>query len=447
MQAPPALSRPMDFAILFGLILANGLFAMSEIALVTSRRARLQRLATEGDRAAVAAIELGDQPTRFLSTIQIGITSIGILSGIFGETALATPFALWMQEQGIEKEASEFAATALVVLVITYFAIVFGELVPKRIGQISPEPIARLVARPMLFLAWATSPFVRLLSLSTDLLLKLLGVKTNREDAVTEEEIHAMIAEGSDAGVIEKQEHAMLRNVFRLDERQLGSLMVPRSDIAFLDIEDPAAVNLRKVQESSHARFPVVKGDWDEVLGIASSKDLLVRALDGRELLLEECLQPALFLPESVDGMELVEHFRSSHTEIGLVVDEYGEIIGLVTMRDVIEAITGEFKPASAEEAWAVRREDGSWLLDGLIPVPELKDRLGLATVPEEDRHRYHSLSGMFMLLLGHVPKTGDCVHWEDWRFEVVDMDGKRIDKVLAVSGASVSPGVAMPPP
>ena len=421
-----------EVLILLGLILLNGLFAMSEIALVTSRKARLQKLVDEGDSAAAAALALGEDPNRFLSTIQIGITSIGILNGIVGEAALAAPFADWMETLGASQPWSDYAATGLVVVVVTYVSIVVGELVPKRLGQFSPEGIARIVARPMSWLSVATRPFVRLLSVSTELLLKLLGARTASGPSVTEEEIHALLAEGSQSGVIEHSEHAMVRNVFRLDDRQISSLMVPRPDIVWLDIADPLEENLAKVAGTVHSRFPVCRDGLDEVLGFIHTKQLLARSLTGQPFDLSEGLQPALFVPETLSGMELLENFRTSNAHIALVIDEYGEIQGLITLQDLLEAITGEFGSPDDENSWAVQREDGSWLLDGLIPIPELKDRLGLRAVPEEERARYQALSGMLMLMLGRMPQVGDIVVWENWRFEIVDMDGKRIDRVLA---------------
>ncbi len=422
----------MEIAILLGLILMNGVFAMSEIALVTARKARLQKLSEAGDASASAAIELGDDPNRFLSTVQIGITSIGILNGIVGEATLAHPFSVWLQRVGVEGWLSEYLATGLVVVSITYFTIVLGELVPKRLGQISPEPIARMVARPMLLLAVLTKPFVRLLSASTQLVLRTFGVSERTEPSVTQEEINLMLAEGSSAGVIEHHEHQMVRNVFRLDDRQIASLMVPRSDIVYFDVNEPLEENLRRFEGSDHSRFPVVRGGWDEVLGVANSRQLLAQTLRGEKLSLIENLQPAVFVPESLTGMELLENFKNSGVQLAFIVDEYGEVQGIVTLQDVMEAITGEFKTHRAEDAWAVQREDGSWLLDGLIPVPELKDRLALNGVPEEERGRYNTLSGMLMLLLGRLPQTADRCEWEDWTFEIVDLDGKRIDKVLA---------------
>lgn len=422
----------MEALVLVALILLNGAFAMSEIALLSARRSRLARLAAEGDGAAGVAMQLGEEPTRFLSTVQIGITAISILNGIVGESVLAAPFAAWLQTFGIEQQISEAGATALVVVVITYVTIVVGELVPKRIAQINAEGIARLVARPIQALATVSRPFVRLLSFSTDAILRLMGKHGARAAAVTEEDIHALLEEGSEAGVIEKQEHDMVRNVFRLDDRQIGSLMIPRADIVYLDLELPLESNLDRVAESEHSRFPVCRGGLHDILGIIATKQLFNQMHRNRQPDLAAQLQPCVYVPESLTGMELLEQFRASATHMVFVIDEYGEIQGLVTLQDVLEAVTGEFQPRNADEAWAVQREDGSWLLDGLIPLPELKDRLDLDAVPEEDRGRYHTLSGMMMWLLGRLPHTGDKAKWERWQLEVVDLDGKRVDKVLA---------------
>lgn len=423
----------MEVAILFALILLNGLFAMSEIALVTARKARMQKLVDEGDHAAAAAVKLGEDPTRFLSTIQIGITSIGVLNGIVGEAALAAPLSDWLSSLGVAVPYSTYGATGLVVVVITYFSIVVGELVPKRLGQTHPETLARLVARPINWLAIATKPFVRLLSISTHALLRLLGVKDNGQNAVTEDEIHAMLAEGTTAGVIESHEHAMVRNVFRLDDRQIGSLMVPRGDVIALDVDLPFEENLTRIEQSDHARFPVIKGSLEHVLGVVNARQWLSSALrDADRDLNKQPLAQPLYVPETLTGMELLDNFRLSDVHMAFVIDEYGEVQGIVTLQDLIEAITGEFRPRDPKTSWAVQREDGSWLLDGHIPVPELKDRLGLDAVPEEERGRYHTLSGMIMLLTGRLPKVADTAFWEGWRLEIVDMDGKTIDKVLA---------------
>lgn len=423
----------MELALLVALIVLNGLFAMSEIALIAARKSRLQKLAEDGDHSAAVAIRLGEEPTQFLSTIQIGITAIGILNGIVGEAALAGPLAGLLHSWGIDAKTSAVGATTIVVVIITYFSIVVGELVPKRIAQFNAEGIARLMARPIALLAQLSRPFVALLTVSTDGLLRLLGKKELSSANLTEEDIHAILVEGSQTGVIEKHEHDMVRNVFRLDDRQIASLMTPRSEIVWLDIEAPLEEGLDKLVASDHSRFPVCRGGLHEVLGVISAKRLLKQRLKGEPPeQITEHLQPAVYVPESLTGMKLLEQFRESGMQMVFVVDEYGEILGLVTLQDLLEALAGEFRPRDPEDVWAVQRADGSWLLDGLIPVPELKDRLDLKTVPEEDKGRYHTLSGMIMWLVGRVPHTGDVTEWEGWRLEVVDLDGNRIDKVLA---------------
>ena len=422
----------MDVALLVFLILLNALFAMSEMALTAARKARLAVMVEAGESGAQAAMELHEQPTRWLSTVQVGITSIGILNGIVGDAAFSAPLSAWLHgEYGVPQRIAELSATALVVVSITFLTIIFGELVPKRLGQMFPEVVARHVARPMHWLSGATRPFVWLLSACTEAILKLLGIRESTARAVTEEEIAASLEEGVDAGVIEAHEHQMVRNVFRLDERQIGSMMIPRTEIAWIDVDAPLAHALTIIAEHPHSRFPVCRGGLDDVIGVLSAQRLIAPLAAGQAPMLAELLQPPVFVPETLSGMELLEHFRVSDTQLVFVVDEYGAVQGVITVRDVVEAITGEFAPPSAEGAWAVQREDGSWLMDGLIPVPELKDRLDLRELPEEDRGRYNTLAGMIMLLLGRLPDITDRVEWEGWRFEVVDLDGKRVDKVL----------------
>ena len=439
----------MEVALLIALIIANGLFAMSEIALITARRTRLAKLAAEGNRSAEVALKLAEDPNRMLSTVQIGITSIGILNGIVGEAALAGPIAIWLVGLGVPVGVAGPVATASVVIVITYFTIVVGELVPKRIGQVDPEAISRLVARPMTVLATLSRPFVWALSASTEALLKLIGVRNDDSQRVTEEEIHAMIDEGSSAGIIERDEHAILRNVFRLDERRVGTMMMPKSEMVYLDRQRPLEENLALVVESQYSRFPVCDGGLDRILGFLHSKQLLAQKLADGSTSLDVELEPPLFVPETLTGLELLEGFRQGGRHVALVVDEYGEVQGLVTLYDVFEAIAGELRAPSIEDADAVQREDGSWLLDGLIAIHDLKARLGLDTVPEEEFGRYNALSGMLMLLLGRLPRTGDVAVWENWRFEVVDVDGRRVDKVLAtlVTPAEPAPEPGSGPP
>ncbi|HEX8605193.1 MAG TPA: hemolysin family protein [Pseudoduganella sp.] len=422
----------MEALVLIGLIVLNGVFAMSEIALVTARRGKLMKLAGDGDHAAAAALKLGEDPTRFLSTIQIGITSIGILNGIVGEAVLAAPLSRWFVGLGMGDQPARIIATAGVVIVVTYVSIVIGELVPKRLGQIAPEVVARLVARPMQSLALMTRPFVMLLTGSTHAILRVMGVRQTAQNSVTQEEIHAMLEEGSESGAIEQHQHDMVRNVFRLDDRKLGSLMIPRSDIVYLDMRLTVEENLARLLDSEHSRFPVCDGGLANVLGVVTAKQALAVVAKGQVPDFATIAQPAVYVPETLTGMGLLDQFRASGMQMVFVIDEYGEIEGIVTVQDMLEALTGEFTPRNVEEAWAVVQPDGSWLLAGTIPVHELKDRLALRSVPEEEKGHYHTISGMIMLLLGRLPVAGDTLLWEDWRFVVADMDDKRIDKVHA---------------
>jgi len=422
----------MDLVLLACLILLNGLFAMSEMALTASRKVRLAAMIEAGDAQARAALALHENPTKFLSVVQIGITSIGVLNGIVGEAAFSEPLSAWLHESlRISPKAAAISATGIVVFFITVVTIIFGELVPKRLGQMFPEAVARRVALPMEWLSWIARPLVRLLSWCTVVTLKLLGA-TGTARVVTEEEIAASLEEGLDAGVIEAHEHQMVRNVFRLDDRPVGSMMVPRNEIVWLDVGAPQAAVLEVIGRSEHSRYPVCRGGLGDVLGIVSAQSLLQQTLRGEVLSLTERLQPAVYVPETLSGMELLGQFRVTNVQLVFVVDEYGDVQGVITVRDVLEAITGEFTNPTDRDAWAVQRPDGSWLLDGLIPVPELKDRLHMKGLPEEGRGRYNTLAGMVMLLLGRLAQTADAVEWDGWRFEVVDLDGRRIDKVLA---------------
>ena len=436
----------MEIALLVGLILFNGLFAMAELAILTARQVRLEAAAEKGDAGAIEALKLAADPTRFLSTVQVGITSIGVLSGIIGEATLAVPFEAFLGRLGVEPVYANYIATGLVVLTITYFSIVVGELIPKRIAQTHPELMARLISRPIKWLSIATRPFVHLLSGSTDLLLRLLSIPQRREAEVTEEEIYAVLKEGAESGVLESEERTMMQNLFRLDERKLVSLMVPLSDVTHLDLEDDLATILKTAAAGGHARYPVLRGDWSHVAGILRTKALIHHltastAADGTETggtkpagapPLESLLEEPLFVPESSSALHVLRQLQETAAKMALVVDEYGAVLGIVTLQDLLEAITGRFSAAGLKHEWAVRREDGSWLLEGATPVPELKDILDIRSLPEEERGRYSTLSGMFLLLRGEMPREGEAVEWAGWRFEVVDMDGNAIDKILA---------------
>ena len=438
----------MDFLLIAFLTLLNAVFAMSEMAIASSRKARLTAMAESGDKGAQAALSLMGTPTQFLSTVQVGITSIGVLNGIIGDAAFSGGLSGWLQSMGVTHRAAEISATALVVTVITFITIVFGELVPKRIGQLYPEPVARLVARPMMWVASAAKPFVKLLSICTLAVLKLLRIDNTAGRAVTEEEIAASLEEGVDAGLIEEHEHQMVQNVFLLDDRLLTSLMLPRSDIEWLDASDTLAKAIDKAGATGHSWYPVCRGSLDNVVGVVNVAKLL--ALRGQIQPLSTPAHgaaastptvaerigayavPAVFVPETLTGMELLEQFRARSTRIVFVVDEYGVVQGLMTPMDMLEAITGELQPGAEVDAWATKRGDGSWLIDGVMPVSELKARLDIRELPEESRGRYNTVAGLLQSVSGRLLSTGEEVACAGWRFEVVDLDGKRIDKVLA---------------
>ncbi len=425
----------MEILLIIFLTLLNGVFAMSELALAASRKSRLNAMTEAGDKGAQAALTLLDNPNQFLSTVQVGITSIGVLNGIVGEAAFSAGLAHWLQAWGMTDQAAAIAATALVVAIITYTTIIFGELVPKRIGQLHPEQVSRWVARPMLWLARAAGPFVKLLSGSTAAMLKLLRIDTNAARIMTEEEITASLEEGVDAGVIEEHEHQMVQNVFGLDDRPLTSLMVPRAEVDWLEAGISVVQALQKVgadgAQRAHSWYPVCRGSMDDVVGKISVAHMLELGADAKGAL-QDYVSPAVFVPETLSGMALLEQFRAKVGRLVLVVDEYGVVQGLLTPHDLLEAITGELQPSAKTEAWAVQRDDGSWLLDGMMPVSELKARLDMDELPLEERGRYNTLAGLLMAVSGHMPVTGEKIECEGWLFEVVDLDGKRVDKVLA---------------
>ena len=427
----------MDFLLIIVLTLLNGAFAMSELALTASRKVRLQTMAEAGDKGAQAALDLLDNPTQFLSSVQVGVTSIGMLNGIVGEAAFSEGVAKWIETlHFMSHRGSEITATALVVTIITFITILFGELVPKRIGQLYPEPVARVLSRPMTWFATGAKPFVRLLAMCTHGMLKLLHINANDNRAVTEAEISASLEEGVDAGIIEEHEHQMVRNVFHLDDRQLSSMMLPRVDIEWLEAASTVSQCLAKAsaQGSSgmHSWYPVCRGSLDDVVGIVSMATLLQRG-ERYPYGIGALVEPAVFVPETLSGMELIEQFRIKSARMVFVVDEYGVVQGLLTPHDVLEAITGELKPDAQTTAWATQEADGSWLLDGLMPVGELKARLAIdEELPQEDRGRYNTLAGLLMVVCGNLPAQGERMVCAQWEFEVTALEGRRIDKVCA---------------
>ena len=425
----------MDFLLIAFLTLLNGLFAMSELALASSRKARLAAMEEAGDKGASAALKLLENPTQFLSTVQVGITSIGVLNGIVGEAAFSGGVAIWLVSLGLSEPVAAWSATALVVTAITFTTIIFGELVPKRIGQLYPEPVARLVARPMAWLAGAAKPFVSLLSLTTHAVLQLIQIDTRGNRAVTEEEITASLEGGVDAGLIEAHEHQMVRNVFHLDDRPLTSLMVPRVDIEWFEAGMDRDACLAQVGmnegTSGHSWYPVCRGNLDDVVGVVSVARL-ISLNKADETPVEKMAMPATFVPETLTGMTLLEQFRGQSGRIVFVVDEYGVVQGLLTPRDLLEAITGELQPRQKADAWATEQGDGSWLLDGLMPVNELKSRLDIKWLKGEDRGLFNTLGGFILAELGYLPKGGDILVSDNWHFEVLSLEGRRINKVIA---------------
>ncbi len=426
------LNKSLEIVLMLSLILLNGVLAMSEVALLTSKRSKLTAMAQRGKKSAETALRISEDPTQFLSTIQIGITSIGLLSGIVGESIFAQPLSVWLQSFGLSSQVTDITATVVVVVLITYIAITVGELVPKRIGQSNPERIAAFMARPMMTLSTITKPFVFILSVTTNSLLRILGIKRTHDNTVTEDEIEAILNEGSIAGLIEDQERELVKNVFRLDDRKLGSLMVPRSEIIFVDVNAPETESFNQIAESVRSRIPVCDGDLDSIIGVLSAKSALAAVARGETLSLRENLEDPLFVPETLTGMDLLEQFKQSRTHIAFVVDEYGSLEGLVTIQDIFDSLIGEISTEAEGITGPLQRDDGSWLFEGDTAIHELMDTLELEEVPEQDRGRYHTVSGLILMLLGKMPIPGDHVVVGDWRLEVIDMDGRRIDKILA---------------
>lgn len=421
----------MDTLLIVFLTLLNGAFAMSELALASSRKARLTAMAEAGDKGSVTALQLLDNPTQFLSSVQVGITSIGMLNGIVGEAAFSDDLGRQLVAWGLTEATASVMATAIVVVVITFITIVFGELVPKRIGQLYPEAVSRWVSRPMAFVAQAAKPFVWLLTHTTQWVLKLLRIDTNAVQHVTEEEINASLEEGVDAGIIEEHEHQMVRNVFLLDDRQLTSIMVPHSEIEWLDAEDRIDVAVQKAWTTGHSWYPVCRGGLEDVVGVIHLPRMLALQAEGNNEPLMRHVLPAVFVPETLSGMELLEQFRERATRMVFVVDEYGVVQGLLTPLDMLEAITGELSPRTAVDAWATRREDGAWLVDGAMPVAELKSRLAIEELPDEDKGRYNTVAGLMQTVAGDLLGRREHVDCAGWRFEVLVLDGRRIDQVL----------------
>jgi putative hemolysin len=420
------------------LLVLNGAFAMSEIAIVSSRKARLQQKAVEGSGAARRALELADQPNRFLATVQVGITLIGILAGAFGGATLARHLADWLEGFDAIAPYANALALAIVVGLITYMSLVIGELVPKRIGLTAPERIAMLVAQPMFFLSRLASPLVRVLSLSTDGVLRLLRVRPSDEPPVTEEEIAVMLEQGTRAGVFEEEERKLVERVFDLDARRVDAIMTPRPDITWLDPRDSPEVVCAKVTRDRHGRYPVCDGTLDAFIGIVDAKDAWPLALAGQPVDLRQLATQPLFVPGALTASRLLGLFRESGVHVAVVVDEYGSVAGLVTLNDVMEEITGQLRPDTQPRI--VQRTDGSWLVEGSVSIEELAAALGVDADARWPTRDFRTVAGLVVGRLRRIPHEADSIREGDLTLEVIDMDGRRVDKVLVSRTAEVNP-------
>jgi putative hemolysin len=427
-------SMTSEILIILVLIIANGIFSMSEMAIVSARKVRLQQLANQGDPKAKAALKLAESPNNFLSTVQVGISLIGILTGAFGGATIANRLAVHVKRIPFLAPYSEPVSFGIVVLIITYLSLIVGELVPKRLALNNPEKIAAFVAIPMRALAALASPAVHLLSASTEMVLRILGITPSQEPQVTEEEIKILIEQGTEAGTFEEAEQDMVERVFRLGDRPVSSFMTPRPDIIWLDLEDNPEENRQKMTENGYSRYPVCQGGLDNVLGIIPVTDLLARSFRGESLDLTVGLRQPVFVPESTRGLKVLELFKQTITHMALVVDEYGVIQGLVTLNDIMSEIVGDVPAGPGEDdPQAVQREDGSWLLDGMLPVDEFFELFDMEEWESEERGSYQTLGGFVITHLGRIPAAADHFEWQGMRVEVMDMDGNRVDKVLVV--------------
>ncbi|MDD4599949.1 hypothetical protein SDC9_13809 [bioreactor metagenome] len=426
-------SASIEIAIILILIVANGVFALTEMAVVSSRKVRLEKMAEEGNAGSRLALELAEEPTPLLSTIQVGITLIGILTGTFGGATLSR--ILSEQLKNVPAVAAHSDAISLVVVVsaITYLTLIFGELVPKRIALNNPEPIAAVLAGPMSTFSKLSAPVVDFLSASTNFVMRFLGIKQSAESPVTEDEIRILIEQGTEAGSFEKVEQDMVDKVFRLSDLKAYSLMTPRTKMIWLDLEDSIEYNQRIIFESSHSRFPVATGSLDNFHGIIYSKDLLSDCLEGKPLDLENGLKSPLYIPKSMKAFKVLELFKQTGRHEAIVLDEFGGVVGFITLHDIMEEIIGDMPSVDdeEEEPQIIERQDGSWLVDGLITIEEFKEVFDIDDLPEEERDHFNTLGGFVVSYLGHIPSASENFVWDDLKFEVVDMDRVRVDKVL----------------
>ncbi|CCH55218.1 protein of unknown function DUF21 [Fibrisoma limi BUZ 3] len=422
----------MELLIILFLTILNGVFSMSEIALVSSRKSKLESAAKNGDRRAQVALDLANAPNRFLSTVQIGITLIGILLGIFSGDQLTTDVQNFVAQIAVLQPYAHPVAVVLVLLMLTYLSLVLGELVPKRIGLSNPEGIAKTMAAPMILLSRLTSPFISLLSFSSDILIKLLRIKPN-ESAVTEEEIRSLIEEGGSAGTIEEIEQEIVQNVFQLGDRRITSLMTNRQEIVYLDLEEDPAENKARIMDSKHSVYPLCKGSVDDVLGLIYSKDFLGKDLETELQRLMDLKRDALFIPENNRAYQVLERFRERRQYVGIIVDEYGGILGIITLNDILDALVGDIADDTDSDYEIREREDGSFLIDAQLPFDEFVSYFDITISPQSRRDLtgFDTLGGFALHILKDIPTTGETFMWQGYTFEIIDMDKSRIDKIL----------------
>jgi putative hemolysin len=421
----------VELIVIFLLILANGVFALAEMAVVSARKVRLRQRAESGDKKAQAALELAKSPGRFLSTVQVGISLIGALTGAIGGATIADELATLIRNVPYLGLYSKTIGVGIVVLGITYTTLVIGELLPKQIALSNANRVAALIAKPMVFLSKLTAPIVAVLNYSTKLLMGILRIKPSSEPPVTEDEVRIMIRQGTQVGIFEPIEEEMVGQVFRLSDQRASALITPRTEIVWLDLKDESDAIHHKMMNSNYSRFPVADGSLDEIKGVVQAKDLLIQTLAGESVDLESVLQPALFVPESIPVFEVLDRFKQTHSQFALVIDEYGILQGLVTVNDVLEAIVGDIPDEDEHmDLEIVEREDGSWLIDGMIPIEDFSDIFDIQ-LSDRQTSGYQTLGGFVMMIVGHIPSAGETFEWHNLRFEVVDMDGLRVDKIL----------------
>ncbi len=419
----------VELFVVVALVVINGLLAMSELAVVSARPARLKAMADAGKRGAQAALDLAAEPGRFLSSVQIGITLVGVVAGAFSGATLASRFALWLQGFGLTERTAEPIAFAVVVGAITYLSLIVGELVPKQIALRNPERVAAMVAPAMRMVAAVAAPLVWLLSGSQALVLRLLGLAGDRESGVTDEEIRSLVAEAESAGVLEPQERQMIAGIMRFADRNVRGLMTPRRDVYWIDVREPADRIRSTILESPHSRLPVMDGEDENVLGVVAIKDVLDTLLSKRTLDIRKLIQPVSSVLDTVGALVVLERLKESSVPMVIVHDEYGHFEGIVTPSDILEAIAGTFRSEATEEPDAIKRADGSYLLNGSMPADEMADLLGIRLPAERD---YHTLAGFILSVAKALPQAGETFDAGGWRFEVVDLDGSRIDKIIA---------------